>query len=108
MRAILLILIIAVVALIAAVQIGLVDFRQTRALTPPTVRAADGKIITQPGRAPAFDVETGSIGVGTRDTRVPVPSIEVKRSEESVRLPSVEVREPAPAPALDNRVDSAR
>jgi len=108
MRAILLILIIAVVALIAAVQIGLVDFRQTRAGTAPTVRAADGKIVTQPGRAPAFDVETGSIGVGTRDTRVPVPSIEVKRGETSVRLPNVEVREPAPVPATDNIANAAR
>jgi len=108
MRAILLILIIAVVALIAAVQIGLVDFRQTRAATAPTVRAADGKLITKPGQTPAFDVETGSIGVGTRDTRVAVPSIEVKRGEGSVRLPSVEVREPAPAPATDNKANAAR
>ena len=106
MRAILLILIVAVVALIVAVQSGLVNVRQTRAGAIPTVRAGDGKIVTQPGQAPAFDVETGSIGVGTRDTRVPVPSIEVKRGEGVVRLPSVEVREPAP-PA-DNSVNAAR
>jgi len=108
MRAILLILIVVVVALIAAVQTGLVDIRQTRAGAVPSVRAANGKLVTQPGQAPAFDVETGSIGVGTRDTRVPVPSIEVKRTEGVVRLPSVEVREPAPAPAPDNSVNAAR
>ncbi len=107
MRAILLILIVAVVALIAAVQTGLIDIRQTRAAAAPSIRAGDGKIVTQPGQAPAFDVETGSIGVGTRDTRVPVPSIEVKRGESSVRLPSVEVREPAAAPT-DNSVNAAR
>ena len=71
MRAILLILIVAVVALIAAVQTGLIDIRQTR----PRGRAdgRDGKAARsppRPGRRPAFDVETGSIGVGTRDAKV--------------------------------------
>jgi len=108
MRAILLILIVAVVALIVAVQTGLVDVRQTRAGAVPSVQAADGKLVAQPGQAPAFDVETGSIGVGTRDTRVPVPQIKVERGEGSVRLPSIEVREPASAPVANNSVDAAR
>ncbi len=78
MRAIFLILIIVVVALIAAISVGLIDIRQTRPAIAPTVQAGDGRVITRPGQAPAFDVETGSIGVGTRDTQVRVPSVEVR------------------------------
>ncbi len=78
MRAIFLILIIAVVALIAAISVGLIDVRQTRPAVAPTVESADGRVTTQPGQAPAFDVETGSIGVGTRDAQVTVPSLEVR------------------------------
>ena len=70
MRAILLILIIAVVALIAALQTGLININQTRPATAPTVEAGDGAIRTQAGQAPAFEVETGSVGVGTREANV--------------------------------------
>src|SRR5688572_19376660 len=63
MRAILLILIIAVVALIAAVATGLIDIRQTSPAVAPTVETSDGALTTQPGQAPTFDIETGSIGV---------------------------------------------
>ena len=66
MRAIFLILIVAVVALIAAVATGLIDIRQTRRRVAPAIEADDGKIAPRPGQAPAFEVETGSVGVGTR------------------------------------------
>lgn len=104
MRTILLILIIAVVALIAAVQTGMIDIRQTRPAVAPSVERTGGKLTTTPGQAPAFDVETGSIGVGTRDTKVPVPAVEVRRDEKSVALPSVEVRRPAE----ENQANTAR
>ena len=95
MRTVFLILIIVVLALIAAVATGLVNLRQTQPAVAPTVeRTADG-ITTRPGQAPAFDVETGSVGVGTSQARVPVPTVEVKRGEATVGVPSVEVRRPA-------------
>ena len=52
MRAVFLILIVAVVALIAAVMSGLVDISQTRPAVAPGVQASDGKIVTRPGQTP--------------------------------------------------------
>ena len=92
MRAVLLILILAVVALIAAIQTGLINISQTRPAAAPEVEAADGKIQTRAGQAPAFEVETGSIGVGTRTANVAVPEVQVKRGQATVEVPAVEVR----------------
>ena len=92
MRAILLILIIAVVALIAALQAGLININQTRPATAPTVEASDGAVTTSAGQAPKFEVETGSVGVGTREANVAVPEVEIKRGQTTVKVPAVEVR----------------
>ncbi len=97
MRAILLILIVAVVALIAALQTGLIDVSQTRAAKAPTIDASDGVIRAREGQTPAFEVETGSVAVGTREANVAVPKIEVTRGEAKVAVPSVEVRPPEEA-----------
>ena len=97
MRAILLILIVAVVALIAAIGTGLIDIRQTSPAVAPSVASEDGKLTTKAGQAPTFDIETGSIGVGTSNRTVNVPSVEVKRDGTQVAVPSVEVRPPAEA-----------
>jgi uncharacterized membrane protein len=88
MRAVLLVLIIAVVALIAALQTGLINISQTRPATAPTLEAGDGAIRTQAGQAPAFEVETGSVGVGTREAN----EVQVKRGQATVEVPAVEVR----------------
>ena len=92
MRAILLILIIGVVALIALFATGLIDVSQTRDARAPNLEASDGAIRAQGGQAPAFEVQTGSVEVGTRDANVSVPKIEVKRDQATVEVPSVEVR----------------
>jgi len=103
MRAILLILIIAVVALIAAIETGLVDISQTRGARAPQVEATGGAIRAKEGQPPAFDVQTGSVEVGTRVANVAVPKIEVKRDEKSVKVPVVEVR-----PAEESQQNAAR
>lgn len=92
MRAILLILILAVVALIAAVATGLIDISQTREARVPSVEASNGAIRAEGGQSPAFEVQTGSVEVGTRDANVAVPKVEVKPSQTTVKVPSVEVR----------------
>jgi hypothetical protein len=97
LRAILLILILAIVAAIAAIATGLVDIRQTQEARIPAVEAKDGAIRAQAGQAPRFDVQTGSVGVGTRDANVPVPKVEVKRDKATVAVPTVEVRRPEEA-----------
>lgn len=95
MRAVFVILILAVVGLIAAIQLGLIDIRQTQAAKTPTVTAENGVIRAEAGQAPEFDVETGSIGVGTREANVTVPQVEVGKTETTVKVPTVEVNKPA-------------
>ncbi len=98
MRAFFLILIIAVAALILAVMTGMIDLRQTQPAVAPGISTENGKLVTRPGQAPAFDIETGSIGVGTNGS-VAVPKVEIKPSDTRIGVPSVEVRRPGAAPA---------
>ena len=93
MRAVLLILILGVVALIILVATGLVDISQIRGARAPQIEAENGAIRAQGGQTPAFEVQTGSVEVGTRDANVAVPKIEVKRDQAQVKVPSVEVRQ---------------
>ena len=93
MRAILLILILGVVALIALFATGLVNVSQTREARAPQVEAVDGSIRAGGGQSPAFEVQTGSVEVGTREANVAVPQIEVKPGRTRVEVPSVEVRQ---------------
>ena len=68
MRAIILILILAVLAIIAAVATGFLDINQIRGARAPEVSATSNGVTAKGGQAPAFDVETGSVKVGTRQT----------------------------------------
>lgn len=97
MRAILLILIVAVVALIAAISTGFLDISQTREAKAPSVEASGGAIRARAGQSPAFEVQTGSVQVGTREANVAVPKVEVKRDTKGVNVPVVEVRGPQEA-----------
>jgi flagellar basal body-associated protein FliL len=92
MRAILLIMILAVVGLIAAIATGFINISQTREARAPAIEAANGTIRAQAGQSPAFAVQTGSVEVGTREANVAVPKIEVKRDKAKVDVPHVEVR----------------
>jgi hypothetical protein len=74
MRAILLILILAVVVLIGAIATGMLDISQTRAVKTPDVDVSRNGITATGGQAPAFDVETGTVSVGTKQTNVVVPT----------------------------------
>ena len=94
MRTVMLILIIAVVVLIGAFATGYININQTRGAKAPSVEAADGTIRATGGQSPAFEVQTGSVEVGTRDANVAVPKVEVRRDEKSVKVPVVAVRPP--------------
>lgn len=103
MRAILLILILAVVALIAAIGTGYIDISQTRGARAPSVAVSDGAIRAQGGQSPAFEVQTGSVEVSTREANVAVPKIEMKRDEKGVKVPTIEIR-----PAEESNKNAAR
>jgi len=79
MRAILFILILAVVALIAAIATGMIDIRQTRPAELPDVDANRNGVTATGGQTPAFDVETGTVkvGAGQANVTVPVPQLTV-------------------------------
>lgn len=79
MRAVLLVLIIAVVAVIIAVATGFLDINQIRGAQAPEVSATSNGLVAKGGQAPAFDVQTGSVKVGSKDATVKVPAIEVQR-----------------------------
>jgi len=77
MRALIFILIIAILAVIAAIATGFVDINQIRGAKAPEISATRNGVTAKGGQAPAFDVETGSVKVGTKDTNVKVPELQV-------------------------------
>ena len=79
MRAVLVVLMIAVVAIIIAVATGFLNINMIRGAQAPQVSASANGVTAQGGQGPAFDVETGSVKVGTKDSNVNVPSLEVVR-----------------------------
>jgi hypothetical protein len=81
MRAVLLVLIIAVVALIVAIATGFLDINQTRGAKAPQVSASQNGVTAAGGQAPAFDIETGQVKVGAKSATVKVPTIEVQASQ---------------------------
>ena len=76
---------VAVVAIIAAFAFGLIDINQTKETKLPEV-AVEG------GQAPAFDVKTADVEVGTTTTSIDVPKVEVGTTKEEVKLPTVDVK----------------
>ena len=81
MRAIILILILAVVLLIAAFATGFIDLNQTRDARVPQVSATENGVAAEGGQAPAFDVETGSVTVGTKQANVTVPDVRIQPAQ---------------------------
>ena len=83
MRAVLFIVIVAVLVIVAAVATGFVNIRQLRGGQAPQVTANRNGVSAKGGRAPAFDVETGSVKVGTKATTVKTPTLEIQKPGES-------------------------
>ena len=81
MRTVLLVLIIAVVAIIIAIATGFLDINQIRGAQAPDVSASQNGVVAQGGQPPAFDVQTGSVKVGSKDATVRVPTIEVQQPQ---------------------------
>ena len=81
MRTVILVLILVVVALIIAIQTGFLSIQQTRGAQAPNISANESGVTASGGQAPAFDVETGKVAIGSRDQNVTVqvPTVEVQR-----------------------------
>jgi hypothetical protein len=88
MRAVLSILIIVIVVIIAAVATGFLDINQVRGGKAPDLSTAGNGVSAKGGQAPAFDVETGSVKVGTKQTTVKVPTLVVQKPAQNEATPA--------------------
>ena len=91
MRAILLLLIVGIVALILAFATGFLHLNQTQEARVPSVAASSRGVVAKGGQAPTFEVETGSVAVGTQQKQVnvelPVPALKVNRPVDNATQP---------------------
>jgi hypothetical protein len=83
MRAVILVLILLIIAIIALVASGFLNINQTREAKAPQVSATRNGVTAKGGQAPAFDVETGSVKVGTQPATVKVPAVVVQKPEQN-------------------------
>jgi hypothetical protein len=65
--------------LIGAVATGFLNINQIRGAKAPEVAATGNGITAKGGQAPAFDVQTGSVKVGTKQQSVKVPTLVVEK-----------------------------
>ena len=79
MRAVILILVVLILVIIAGIATGFLDINQIRGAKAPQVAATGNGITTKGGQAPAFDVQTGSVKVGTQEKTVRVPTLVVEK-----------------------------
>ena len=79
MRAFLFILIVAILVIIAGIATGFLNINQIRGAKAPDITATKNGLTAKGGQAPAFDVETGSVKVGTKQRTVNVPALEVQK-----------------------------
>ena len=78
MRTILFVLIVVVLVLLVGVGSGFLDINQIRGAKAPAVSATGNGLVAKGGQTPAFDVQTGSVEIGTRNATVKVPELQIK------------------------------
>jgi hypothetical protein len=82
MRSIIFILILAVVVVIIAVATGFLDLNLRGGKAPQLSTTSNG-IKASGGQPPAFDVETGSVKVGSAQKTVTVPTLTVQKPDQN-------------------------
>lgn len=87
MRAVLVILVLAVVVVIAGFLLGFIDISQTRMAKLPSIEVKGGQ-------APAFNVSTAKVEVGTKAKTVEMPNVDVGTKPTTVEVPTVAVSKP--------------
>ena len=84
MRALVVILIVAILVIIAGIATGFIDINQIRGAQTPQLSTTHNGVVAKGGQTPAFDVETGSVSVGSKAATVKVPSLEVQKPANQV------------------------
>jgi hypothetical protein len=69
-------LLVIVALVVAAFAFGLIDIDQTRSVKAPEISVTGGQ-------APAFDVDTATIDVGTKKETIEVPTIDVTPAKDA-------------------------
>ena len=80
MRAVLLIMIVAIVAIAFAFGTGFVKIRQRGEGAKATLSADGNGVAVKAGHRPGFDVETGSVKVGSNKATIPVPNVSIEKA----------------------------
>ena len=83
MRALIFILIIVVLAIIAALATGFLNINQIRGAQAPQLSTTSNGVTAKGGQAPAFDVQTGSVRVGSKQSTVQVPTLQVQPPDQN-------------------------
>lgn len=89
-------LLVVVALVVAAFAFGLIDIDQTREAKVPDV-----KVETSGGQAPAFDVNTADVDVGTKKESIDVPTVNIDTKKADIAVPTVDVK-PAKDPNGSN------
>ncbi|UZK65731.1 hypothetical protein [Sphingomonas sp. M1-B02] len=95
MRGILVLIGLIAIAVVILMSLGMLNIQQQQGASLPDV-TFDAK----GGQLPKFSAETGSVGIGSTNTSVEVPTVEMKNA--TVTLPTIEVRQApgaSPTPA---------
>ena len=87
MRAIIFIVIIVVIAVIAALATGFLNINQIRGAQAPQISATRNGVTANGGQAPAFEVQTGSVKVGSKKATVKVPALVVQKPAQNQARP---------------------
>lgn len=83
MRAVIFVLILAVLVILAGIATGFLDINQIRGAKAPQISATGNGVTAKGGQTPAFDVQTGSVKVGTQQKTVRVPTLQVQKPAEN-------------------------
>ena len=80
MRAVLFIFIVGVLVIVAGVATGFINVSKIHGGEVPQVTASRNGIVAKGGEAPSFDVETGSVKVGTAQTSMNMPTLQIQKA----------------------------
>lgn len=87
-RTVLILLAIAALVLLVLFATGFLNVNQTQ-----EARLPDVDVSAEGGQAPAFDVDSKEVVVGTTETNVSVPDVDVTTEQSTVDVPVVGVKE---------------
>jgi len=79
MRTVIFILILAILVVLAGLGTGFLNINQIRGAKAPQISTTSNGVTAKGGQAPAFDVQTGSVKVGTEQATVKVPKVMVEK-----------------------------